>query len=91
MEDLVKMSALMSVMKERGIPVPGENQGAGTSTRQATASYGAANTMNRNYGNSQSYTESGPNWGKVVIGIIIMMVGIVIKGFPIKKCECQKL
>ncbi len=74
MEDLVRMSALMKVMKEKNVPVPGENNNG----RRAAA----GNSRSRVASNSQSANSYGAtagsnvNWGKVVLGTLIMMVGI---------------
>ncbi|MEL7251189.1 MAG: hypothetical protein AAFZ63_29605 [Bacteroidota bacterium] len=64
--DLVKMSALMAVMKEKNVPIPGEAQRqARQSAPQSYSAYSA-----------EKNSASGVNGARMAIGVILMLVGI---------------
>lgn len=74
MDDLVKMAALMKVMKERNVPVPDEGNGNRTGNAQQNARPQVNTQLGSN--SSTSYDEGGANWGKVVLGTVIFLVGM---------------
>ena len=74
MEDLVRMSALMTVMKEKGIPIPGEtNRNA-----PAGAPRPGQATQPRAVDRYRESQQSSVNWVKVVLGFVIFGVGLAL-------------
>jgi len=75
MADLVKMAALMKVMEERNIPVPGKEGGASNQQRPRPQ----VNTqLGSNSSSSYGDSGSGVNGGKIALGAVILMVGLAL-------------